>query len=431
MTPPLVPPSSLSIPAAVVGVGMIFDETYRPFFEQPSQSRFMVGYDIVDVRLAALGSRTGDRAANYRAAAPARTRAVTSYSGGDAVAAFLRSDVVAVCVATPDDRHFPTALAAIRAGKHVLIEKPSVLTLAEWQTLSDAAAEHSVLVKVVYHKLLDPDHKKLRTLSLNGSLDHVNFGYCTLFEPRSISRDQFAQWIVGRNPATYVAVHYYKLIDFTFATDWKLDRITATGQRGIVRAADSSTWDSVQVQVVYRYSDGREAAFDIHTCWVSPDNSPGYVDQEVQFHFDNASWSAHQRRRGVELVVDGKTPTELKENLNNHYNSASVEPWGENTQRGYGIEAVRRFFEEVAHVECGGPPEGRGARLAEMAALAYNDIAADRNVVAVTQAVEAILEEQAVGRVGCVVFSEHSLGDLVLFRPGDATPRVLQPSAST
>ena len=74
-----------------------------------------------------------------------------------------------------------------------------------------------VLAKVVYHKLADPDHKKLRTHVVDGVLRHVNNGYCSLLEPKSISGKQFAEWIVGRNPGTYVAVHYVKLIDFTFA----------------------------------------------------------------------------------------------------------------------------------------------------------------------------------------------------------------------
>ena len=73
-----------------------------------------------------------------------------------------------------------------------------------------------MLAKVVYHKLLDPDHKKLRTLVADGVLQHVNNGYCSLLEPKSISGGQFAEWIAGRNPGTYVAVHYIKLIDFTF-----------------------------------------------------------------------------------------------------------------------------------------------------------------------------------------------------------------------
>ena len=284
-----------------------------------------------------------------------------------------------------------------------------------------------MLAKVVYHKLADPDHKKLRTLVADGVLQHVNNGYCSLLEPKSISGGQFAEWIRGRNPGTYVAVHYIKLIDFTFGPAWHLDRVTATGQRGLVGPPDGPTWDSVQLQIVYRHPDGREAAFDIHTSWVTPDNFPGYVEQEVQFRFDNGVWNAHQRKRGVELTVEDRTPGELKNTPNHHYNGTFLEPWGERSQRGYGIEIIERFFEEVAFVEFGGPPEGRAERLKQMRALTYNDLSADRNCVAIVQALEAILARAAVGRTGCVVKVNGPAGGLALFEPGSATPTVLYP----
>jgi predicted dehydrogenase len=287
------------------------------------------------------------------------------------------------------------------------------------------ARRENVLAKVVYHKLADPDHKKLRTHVVDGVLKHVNNGYCSLLEPKSISGQQFAEWIAGRNPATYVACHYLKLIDFTFGPDWKLTRISATGQRGIVGPADGPTWDSVQQQIVYTHPDGREAAFDIHTGWVTPDNFPGYVEQEVQFRFDNGVWNAHQRKRGVEVTVEGRTPGELKYTPNHHYNGTFIEPWGERSQRGYGIEILRRFFEEVAYVEFAGPPAERPERLEEMRQLEYNDLAADRNVVAAVQALEAILRHHADGRPGGVVTVNSPKPGLWL--PGRAEAECLYP----
>ncbi len=144
--------------------------------------------------------------------------------------------------------------------------------------------------------------------------------------------------------------------------------------------------------------DGREAAFDIHTSWVTPDDFPGYVEQEVQFRFDNGVWNAHQRKRGVEITVEGRSPGEYKYTPNHHYNATFVEPWGQLSQRGYGLEVIRRFFEEVAFVEFGGPPDGRGDRLRGMSGLAYNDLSADRPVVATVQAMEAILRRHAEGQ---------------------------------
>ena len=423
MTPTIQP-----LRAGLVGAGMIFAETYRPFFEGVGHSALVANGQLVDVRLAGVATRSGGRAAAYETQAPPRTAGFRSFSGPDCVEQLLATPLDAVCVATPDDRHFPAALASLRSGRHVLIEKPAVLTLGERGQLLDAARRAGVLVKVVYHKLADPDHKKLRTHVADGTLRHVNSGYCSLLEPRSVSRDQFAEWVVGRNPATYVGVHYLKLIDFTFGSDWRLVRVSASGQRGIVGPADGPTFDSVLTQVVYAYPDGREAAFDLHTGWVGPDNSPGYVEQEVQFRFDNGLWNAHQRKRGVELCVEGRTPHELKETPNHHYNGTFLEPWGERSQRGYGVEVIRRFFEEVAHVEFGGPAGERPRRLAAMSALTYNDLGADRNVVAAVQAVEAILAEQAAGKPGCVAFVDHPLGEIVLLRPGDPEPRVLHPT---
>lgn len=410
----------------MVGVGMIFDDTYRPFFADAKRCPlFDPATGPVAVSLAAVASRTGSRAERYLCDPRSGLGAFRNVSGADAISQVLNIDLDAICVATPDDRHFDAARAAIVAGKHVLIEKPSVLRLSELDELTTLADRTGVLAKVVYHKLADPDHKKLRTLVADDVLRHVNNGYCSLLEPKSISGGQFAEWIRGRNPGTYVAVHYLKLIDFTFGPDWSLDRVGATGQRGLVGPADGPTWDSVQLQIVYRHPDRREAAFDIHTSWVTPDNFPGYVEQEVQFRFDNGVWNAHQRKRGVELTVEGRTPNELKITPNYHYNGTFLEPWGERTQRGYGVEIIERFFREVAFVEYGGPADGRPERLRQTRGLTYNDLSADRNCVAIVQAMEAILARAAAGVPGCLVKVNDEHGGLTLFEPGNATPTVL------
>src|SRR5207302_9831267 len=183
---------------------------------------------------AAVATRTGTRAERLKQATRGRLGDFRSFARTDAIAQLVRHGVDAVCVATPDDRHFDAARTALAAGKHVLIEKPSVLRLQELDELEALARRHRVLAKVVYHKLADPDHKKLRTHVADGVLRHVNNGYCSLLEPKQISGSQFAEWITGRNPGTYVAVHYIKLIDFTFGPDWRLTRIHATGQRCLV-----------------------------------------------------------------------------------------------------------------------------------------------------------------------------------------------------
>lgn len=410
--------------AGMIGLGMIFEETYRPFFEQayrtPLYSR---SAGVTEVILKGVASRTGSRGARYQQSLAGKVAPFANFSGSEGVAQLLKSGVQVCCVATPDDRHFEASQAVLEAGVHLLLEKPSVLRLSELDALQEIAKRKNVLAKVVYHKLLDPDHKRLRSFYVDGKLQHVNNGYCSLLEPKAISTGQFAEWIAGRNPGTYVAVHYIKLIDFTFGG--RLKTITATGQRGIVGSAHGTTWDSCQMRMIYEYDTGREAAFDIHTSWVTPDNFPGYVEQEVQFRFDNGVWNGHSRKRGVECTIEGATPMSTKISINNHYSAPFHEPWGERCQRGYGVEVIERFMREVAEVEWGGQPEQRDQRLEHARTLEYNDLSSDRQTVAAVQALEAILQQQAEGHPDCVVRVNGPHGGLVLYRPGSVDFQVL------
>ena len=172
----------------MVGMGMIFDETYRPFFETVHQRKLHdPSFGVIEVPLAAVATRTGTRAKKYQEAAGGKVAKFENFHGEDSLGKLLREPVDFVCVATPDDRHFEAAKAVLSAGKHLLIEKPSVLEMSQLDELVKLAVEKNVLAKVVYHKLLDPDHKKLRTLVHDQVLQHVNNGYCSLLEPKSIS----------------------------------------------------------------------------------------------------------------------------------------------------------------------------------------------------------------------------------------------------
>ena len=61
-----------------------------------------------------------------------------------------RDDVAAVLVAVPDAFHASVSLAALAAGKHVLVEKPMCLTLREADEIERAAATAERVVQVGY-----------------------------------------------------------------------------------------------------------------------------------------------------------------------------------------------------------------------------------------------------------------------------------------
>ncbi len=94
-------------------------------------------------------------------------------------AEFLASDIDAVYVATPNRLHAAQAIAAARAGKHVLCEKPVALTTAEWDDMCAVAKENGVVLFEAIRPLHDPFFSILKEyLPRLGKLRHASLSYC-------------------------------------------------------------------------------------------------------------------------------------------------------------------------------------------------------------------------------------------------------------
>lgn len=65
---------------------------------------------------------------------------------GSSEALVNNPDIDVVYISTPHPTHYPCALQAIRAGKHVLVEKPLALNAWEVAQLRDAARQHNVML---------------------------------------------------------------------------------------------------------------------------------------------------------------------------------------------------------------------------------------------------------------------------------------------
>ncbi|MWB97414.1 Gfo/Idh/MocA family protein [Agromyces seonyuensis] len=92
----------------------------------------------------------------------------------------LGSDEIdAVYLATPNGLHLETALAAVRAGTHVLVEKPAVPTVVEWEFLVAEAAAHGVVVLEAMRNVHDPGMAAIRGLLPElGTLRLASFAVC-------------------------------------------------------------------------------------------------------------------------------------------------------------------------------------------------------------------------------------------------------------
>jgi predicted dehydrogenase len=84
-------------------------------------------------------------------------------------------DVDAVLIATPVDRHFELAMAALKAGKHVLVEKPMASTSEQASRLIDEAARRRVVLMVDHTFVYTGAVRKIRELSLAGELGEIYY----------------------------------------------------------------------------------------------------------------------------------------------------------------------------------------------------------------------------------------------------------------
>jgi predicted dehydrogenase len=83
--------------------------------------------------------------------------------------------VDAVIVSTLNASLAEIALAAIRAGKHVLVEKPAALTAAQLDPLIAEAAARKVCVRIGYNHRYHPAFQKARELFESGALGPLMF----------------------------------------------------------------------------------------------------------------------------------------------------------------------------------------------------------------------------------------------------------------
>lgn len=100
-------------------------------------------------------------------------------SSADLVGLLASSEVDAVYVASPNSVHFEQALAAIRAGKHVLVEKPATPTAAEFAILVAEARMAGVVLLEAMRTAYDPGTARVRELIEQvGVVRRVSLRYC-------------------------------------------------------------------------------------------------------------------------------------------------------------------------------------------------------------------------------------------------------------
>jgi predicted dehydrogenase len=102
----------------------------------------------------------------------------------DAEALCQSDQIDAVVIATPNDTHRPIAVAAARAGKHIMCEKPLALSAREVREMYEAARDAGVVHMTAFTYRFAPSMRYLRHLLRAGSLG----------TPRHFRSQRFLDW---------------------------------------------------------------------------------------------------------------------------------------------------------------------------------------------------------------------------------------------
>jgi predicted dehydrogenase len=156
---------------AVVGLGALARMAILPAFAR-----------VKDARLVALVSREKKKAARLAA----RHRVPAFYTNDEFATCLANPAVFAVYIATPPGAHEEFAVAAARAGKHVLCEKPLAATPGQSARMVEACRQNGVLLMTAYRKYFEPSCLYLRQLIRSGRLgriDTIHTSFSELFVP--------------------------------------------------------------------------------------------------------------------------------------------------------------------------------------------------------------------------------------------------------
>jgi predicted dehydrogenase len=111
----------------------------------------------------------------------------------DAAALILDPEIDLIIIACPNVVHFGLAYAALKAGKHVVVEKPFTVTLSEARTLRDVAAAENLLLTVFQNRRWDSEVLALEDVLRQGVLGRIVHFECRMNRYRPMVRSRWRE----------------------------------------------------------------------------------------------------------------------------------------------------------------------------------------------------------------------------------------------
>jgi predicted dehydrogenase len=151
----------------------------------------------------------------------------------------LASDAEGVFISTPGFMHLDHASACLKAGKHVLLEKPVMTSRAGCDQVLALAEQHPDRVVLINHELRYADFfKKIKALIDSGAVGEPQLVWCKSFRPPFLKK--VGDWIQDSRQSGGVMVdmnsHHFDLMNWWIGSRPK--RVSGFGGNDVVRVVN-------------------------------------------------------------------------------------------------------------------------------------------------------------------------------------------------
>lgn len=146
------------VKVGVVGCGVVATAYYLPYLMRMENAEITAVCDLYETRTSACMRLFG-----------AKQQYLDYYE------MLAKAELDAVLILTAPGTHVPFTLAAVEAGKHVLIQKPMATNMEDAQRIAEAVRQAKVkaIVEPSSNSPLDPDYAHLRSLVRQGVLGDI------------------------------------------------------------------------------------------------------------------------------------------------------------------------------------------------------------------------------------------------------------------
>ena len=178
----------------------------------------------------------------------------TVQATSDYAAVLADPAVDAVAVATPAGTHLDVALAALRAGKHVLVEKPLAATYADGALLVAEAEQRGLTLMCDHTYCYTPAVGRIRELVRSGELGDIHFVDSVRINLGLVQKDIDVMWDL--------APHDLSILDFILPDNVEPVAVAAHGADPIGAGQACVAYLTLQLNT--------GAIAHVHVNWLSP-----------------------------------------------------------------------------------------------------------------------------------------------------------------